>query len=279
MADPTDKTTHNRIAEGAVVTGGVVQAGTFTGQVHFHYRGRTAPLDLLTLRGWIDRIAADYRATAGTDPAHAKRVDSVRTGLDDSSEENKQRNIIRRMLVAGVCGYLARAEEAPRTPLPEQILLDIVVFALWPVVTAKRLPRNWQGELAEITSPRLAALVEQTRASKWSAEEFARAVARRSLFPAMSALFDDLGDPRRGGAMLTSMALVGGLPKPSPGHARKVFAWVVGIAGGTAALAAVLDRDSHVRQMFEEAFTDLPDGSLDIDVTELLSEFMDGLLE
>lgn len=278
MDGPAERTTHNRIAEGAVVSGGVVQAGTFTGQVHFHYRGRTAPLDLLTLRRWIDRIAADHRERAEADRGHAERVSSVRAALDDEAAE-EQRDVVRRLLVAGVCGYLAHAGDESPPRLPEQVLLDVVVFALWPVVTARKLPRDWQGQLAEITSPRLAALVERTRRSGGAAEEFARAVARRSLYPAMSALFDDLADPRRGGALLTSMALVGGLPKPSTGHARTVLSWVVGVAGGAAALAAVLDRESHVQQMFEEAVTDLPDGSSAIDATEVLSDFLDGLFD
>lgn len=290
MDEPTGGTTHNRISDNALVIGGVVQAGTFTGQVHFHYCGNAAPLDLFTLRRWVERVAADYRALTDAVPEHVRHVDSVRAHLADSAGEGEQdlhRNGVRRLLVAGICGYVARAGQAPRVPLPEQVLLDLVVFALWPVITARRLPPGWQGELAELTSPRLAALVDLAR-SRWrpgdgeAAEAFARSVARRSLHPAMAALFDDLADPRRGGALLTSMALVGGLPQPTTEHPREVFAWVVGLVGGGAALAVVLDPDSRVRRAFEEAVTGLPDGSLDFDAAELLeclAEAVNGLFE
>jgi hypothetical protein len=278
---------HNHIAEGATVIGHVVQAGTFSGQVHFHYRDQTAPLDLLSLRRWVERVAEDFRAASEQDRAQreaGKRLDAVRAVLADPGQESRQRDAIRRLLVTGVCGYLARTRDLAPTPLPEQILLDLIVFALWPVVTARRLPRDWQGELAEITSARLASLVAQAR-TRWrsgdrtAAETFARALARRSLFPAMSVLFDDLADPRRGGALLTSMALVSGLPQPSTGTARTVFVWAVGIVGGAGALAVVLDRESQVHRLFEEALATLPDGSADLDLTELLAEFIDALLD
>ncbi|WP_143229734.1 hypothetical protein [Actinophytocola xanthii] len=282
-----DPAVHNHVAEGATVMGHVVQAGTFSGQVHFHYRDQNAPLDLLSLRRWLDRVAEDFRAVAEQDRTgreHGKRLDSTRAVVADPGQESRQRDVIRRLLVAGLCGYLARTRDAAPPPLPEQILLDLVVFALWPVVTARRLPRDWQGELAEITSARLASLVAQARTS-WrsgdgtAAETFARALARRSLFPAMSVLFDDLADPRRGGALLTSMALVGGLPEPRTGTARTVFVWAVGIVGGAAAVTVVLDRESQVHRLLEEAIATLPDGSADLDLTELLAEFIDALLE
>jgi hypothetical protein len=37
----------NEITDGAVVAGGVVQAGTITGRINFHYEGTRAPLALL----------------------------------------------------------------------------------------------------------------------------------------------------------------------------------------------------------------------------------------
>lgn len=291
MRDRANETTpaagvvRNEIAEGAVVAGGLVQTGTFTGQIHFHYRDRSAPLDLFTLRLWIDRVTANYRALVEREgdrvgAAHLKRVDAVRAGLDDSSGVDPRKDVVRRLLVAGIAGYLTRAEEIPRTPLPEQILLDLIVFCMWPVITAKRLPQGWQGELAEITSPRLAALVERARATRRSgdeaaAEAFARAVANRSFSSAMLTLFDDLGDPRRGGGLLTSMAVVGGLPQPPTGRARKVFRWVMGIVGGAAVLDAVLDRGSHVGKLFEGAIDDLPVDSFD--PSEWLADFIEGL--
>jgi hypothetical protein len=265
-ATPKPEVVRNQI-DGTVVFGPVVQAGTFTGQIHHHYRDDRRPLDLLALRLWVDRIAADYRAMvedtgdrAGA--THVRHIDLVRAGLDDSGPENERRkDAVRRLIVAGIIGYLARPGTPPDEPVPEQILLDLIVFSLWPVVTAKKLPPGWQGELAQITSPRLAALVEQARAEgKPTAETFARAVAKKPFSPAMVTLFDDLADPRRGGALLTAMAIAGGLPAPPTGRreGKKVAAWALAIAGGAALAEALRDRDSRAARIIGEVVTNLP---------------------
>lgn len=266
-ATPKPEVVRNQITDGTVVFGPVVQAGTFTGQIHHHYRDDRRPLDLLTLRLWVDRIAADYRAMvketgdrAGA--AHVRQIDLVRAGLDDSGPENERRkDVVRRLVVAGIVGYLARPGAPPDEPVPEQILLDLIVFSLWPVVTAKKLPPGWQGDLAQITSPRLAALVERARAErKPTAETFARAVANKSFSSAMVTFFDDLADPRRGGALLTAMAIAGGLPAPPTGRreGKKVAKWVLAIAGGAALAEALRDRDSRAARIIGEVVTNLP---------------------
>lgn len=265
-ATPKPEVVRNQITD-AVVFGPVVQAGTFTGQIHHHYRDDRGPLDLLALRLWVDRIASDYRAMvehtgdrAGT--AHIRQIDLVRAGLDDSGPGNERRkDAVRRLVVAGITGYLARPGTPPDEPVPEQILLDLIVFSLWPVVTARKLPPGWQGELAQITSPRLAALVERARAErKPTAETFARAVADKSFSSAMVTLFDDLADPRRGGALLTAMAIAGGLPAPPTGRreGKKVAAWALAIAGGAALAEALRDRDSRAARIVGEVVTNLP---------------------
>lgn len=279
-ATPKPEVVRNQITDGTVVFGPVVQAGTFTGQIHHHYRDDRRPLDLLALRLWVDRIAADYRMMvedtgdrAGA--AHIRQIDLVRAGLDDSGPENERpKDAVRRLVVAGITGYLARPGTPPEEPVPEQILLDLIVFSLWPVVTAKKLPPGWQGELAQITSPRLAALVERARAEhKPTAETFARAVANKSFSSAMVALFDDLADPRRGGALLTAMAIAGGLPAPPTGRreGKKVAAWALAIAGGAALAEALRDRDSRAARIIGEVVTNLPvDPSDPFDPMDLL---------
>lgn len=286
-ATPKPESVRNEITDGTVIFGSVVQAGTFTGQIHHHYRDDQRPLDLLALRLWVNRIAADYRAMvedtgdrAGV--AHVRQVDLVLAALDDSGSENERRkDTVRRLVVAGIIGYLARPGAPPDKPVPEQVLLDLIVFSLWPVVTAKKLPPGWQGELAQITSPRLAVLVERARDErKPAAETFARAVANKSFSSAMVTLFDDLADPRRGGALLTAMAIAGGLPAPPTGlrEGKRVIAWALAIAGGIALAEALRDRDSRPARIIGEMVTILPVDAKDpFDPMDLL-DFVEWLL-
>ncbi|MFI9586773.1 hypothetical protein ACIHCQ_34210 [Streptomyces sp. NPDC052236] len=266
-ATPKPEVVRNQITDGTVVIGPVVQAGTFTGQIHYHHKDDRRPLDLLALRLWVDHIAAHYRGmvehTGGRAGAtYLRQIDLVRAGLDDSGPENERRkDAVRRLVVAGIIGYLARPGAPPDKPVPEQILLDLIVFSLWPVVTAKKLPPGWQGELAQITSPRLAALVERARDErKPAAEVFARAVANKSFSSAMVTLFDDLADPRRGGALLTAMAIAGGLRAPPTGRqeGKKLAAWALAIAGGAALAEALRDSDSRAARIIGEVVTSLP---------------------
>ncbi|MEE1938530.1 hypothetical protein V1L54_03730 [Streptomyces sp. TRM 70361] len=264
---PKPGAVRNQITDGAVVFGPVVQAGTFTGQIHYHYGDDRRPLDLPALRSWVGRIAADYRAAvedAGdrASIAHVRQINLVRAGLDDSGPgSERRRDVVRRLVVGGVIGYLAGPGTPPDEPVPEQILLDLIVFSLWPVVTARKLPSGWQGELARITSPRLAALVERARAERRpTAETFARAVADKSFSSAMATLFDDLADPRRGGALLTAMAIAGGLPAPPTGRrgGRKVAAWALAVAGGAALVEALEDGGSRAARVVGEVVVNAP---------------------
>jgi hypothetical protein len=246
----------NEIAGGATVNGPVVQAGTIIGQIHHHHADHRRPLDLLTLRQWVEHIAADYRATVESTgdragAAHVRQLDHVRAGLDDSGTEP---DAVRRLVIAGLVGYLARSGPPPDQPVARQIKIDLVVFSLWPLTTARKLPAGWEGELAVLTSPRLAALVEQARARRSPAEEFARAVAKRSFADAMDSLFDDLADPSRGGALLTAMALAGDLEAPPAGRGmgRKVTLWAFAIAGGAALARELAEEDFRAARLFGE---------------------------
>ncbi|RKT54346.1 hypothetical protein C8E97_2966 [Saccharothrix australiensis] len=190
----------------------------------------------------------------------------MRAGLDDSGPVDERRgDVVRRLVVAGMVGYLAQPGPPPDESVPEHVLLDLVVCSLWPVVTARKLPPDWPGELARITSPRLAALVRRARDERQPAEVFARSVADKSFSSAMVALFDDLADPRRGGALLAAMALAGGLATPPTGkqRGREVAAWALAIAGGAALAAALRHRESRVARVIGEAVTDLPADPID----------------
>jgi hypothetical protein len=85
------------------------------------------------------------------------------------------------------------------------------VSGMWPIITARRLPAGWQGDLAALTSPRVAALVDRARASRrggaeYAAEEFASAIAGRDTSFAIVNLFEDLAG--RGRTQLTAMPLL-----------------------------------------------------------------------
>ncbi|WP_033346233.1 hypothetical protein [Catenuloplanes japonicus] len=268
----------NQITDGTV-HGPVIQAGSFTGHIHYHFPpGR--PPDLLTLRLWVDRVAADYRTLVSEtgEPAggaHLRGLDLVLAGLDSGAASGRgagrpegegRGDVVRRLVVAGIVRYLASPGPPPDEPVIEQILLDLIVFSLWPVVTAQRLPPGWQGELAQLTSPRLAALVARERAkARPAAEAFARTVADRSFSSAMVTLFDDLADPRRGGALLTAMAVAGGLPAPpaGPRNGRRVAAWTLGIAGGAVLAEALKHHPSRHVQLLGETATALSVTPLD----------------
>lgn len=287
-SDSTGAHFHNQF-EGPVDA--VVQAGTFNGQINFHYEGDRAPLDLYALRLWIDRISRDYRAHLALDdsrsePEHLARVEGILGHTVDApnAKAKSQRDMIWKLLISGIAAYLAQAGRAPRTPLPEQVLLDIIVFSVWPIVTARKLPDPWQGHLAMLTSPRLAALVAQTREAyrpgeAAAAEGFARRVANREFAPAMIRLFESLGDPRRGGAVLTSLAVVGGFEAPPRGGARRVLTWVIGAVAGAAALEVVVNPDSHLGNLIEAAVDDLPIDHIGIDLSDLFAAIVSTGLE
>lgn len=131
----------------------------------------------------------------------------------------KSKDSIRHLAIAGVVEYLCYASAAPTAPLPEQVMLDTDVFALWPIVTAKSLPKAWESSLAEIGSPRLVALVGEApplrdAGKPVTVQGFARALAAKSFSQVITNLLSDLADPRRGGRALTALALAGDLPRP-----------------------------------------------------------------
>ncbi|MGW6935826.1 hypothetical protein ACWGE0_37625 [Lentzea sp. NPDC054927] len=258
----------NEIADNAVIIGPVVQTGTFSGQIHHHAAPRQ-PLDLLTLRQWVEHIAA------GQDQ-HARQLDQVRAAVADPSTADA----VRRLMIAGMVGYLARPGAPPDRPVAAQIVLDLVVFALWPVVTAKKLPPGWEGQLAQLTSPRLAVLVQRAREQPPAPEEFARTLASRSFTSATAMLFDDLADPRRGGALLTAMALAGGLEAPptARGAGRKVAVWALVIAGGATLAHALRHTDSRATRILGEVMVDLATGPGDpLDLTDVAADLVDWL--
>jgi hypothetical protein len=202
------------------------------------------------LRIWIERIAADYRrALTDKQPQLnrkevAKRLtelDELRQAVDESRAGSGDKDSLRRLLAGGIAQYLSRVRQLPNGKLPEYIIVDVAVFALWPILEAPRLPSSWQEYLAELTSPRIAAITAAARDGKEagqavSVEVFARFLASKPIANAMLNLFDDLGDPGGGGPALTAIAIASGLPAPPrKGDAKTVVAWVSATLGAGAA--------------------------------------------
>jgi hypothetical protein len=160
---------------------------------------------------------------------------------------------LRRLLASGVAQYLSRAGQVPAGQVPEQLLVDLLVFALWAVLEAPGLPGTWQQDLVELTSPRVATLTVAARNDKDAGhpvpvEEFTRVLSARPVGPALHNLLDDLSEPHRGGSALTALAVAAGLPAPpGRGGAKGTATWMIAVlAGATAGGVGVGVIEDHV---------------------------------
>lgn len=224
------------------------------GALRSRYGGRGAPLDLLKLRLWLDRIIEEYRARGSAEPGGhdnrtLERVERLASQIDDpptqawSNRSDNSRSEVERLVVLGIAGYLERAAQSPPKRVPGQVLLDLLVFGMWPVVTAKRLPENWRESLSLISSPRITDLVERARADhaarrKDAADRFAQGVASQDFSTAMLMLCEALSDPSGAGAALASMAVAAGLRPARFTWPRDILKWMLGTAMGAGAIGA-----------------------------------------
>jgi hypothetical protein len=122
--------------------------------------------------------------------------------------------------------YVRRVGRIPVDAKGEDIVLDVLAFALWPVAQARSLPTDWEEVLTRLTSPRAAALVALARKVNATQnpddfENLYHVLASSSVTRAARNLLDDLSDPRRGGAALASLALAVDLPEPDPRQRQK----------------------------------------------------------
>jgi hypothetical protein len=224
-----------------------------TQHIHLHDNAAlgVVPLDAPGLRLWIARMAGDYRALVANgqvpdgrrqSAAYVAELDGLQLVLDDPRAPARVESTVRRLLAAGAAQYLHGVRRVPADALPEQVMLDFAVFALWPVITAPALAAGWDDALAELTSPRIAALVDQARQARDASaslrvETVARALAHGAFAPGVLRLLEDLADPRGAGACLTPMALADGFsPPPRKGDARTALFWL--LAGAGIAVAA-----------------------------------------
>jgi hypothetical protein len=221
---------------------------------HTHYvynsatgpSNRLRPLDLPQLRRWIDHLLTEYsgsRAASGESKRekarHDRQLRALSGSIHDSLGKEQSKDVIRRLIVAGMVEYLSMTETSLLTATHEHIMLDLVVFCAWPIVQIPRLPSTWQTDLGEITGPRLAAVVAaareaNTKKNPVSCESFVRAVASRPFDQSILGILEDLGDPRRGGGALIALAAASRLPAPpNKGGGLALLGWVLaGIASG-----------------------------------------------
>lgn len=252
-----------------------VGSGTQNNIQHVYYGesreglAQLRPFDLPNLRLWIDRISTDYKQiisdkqpqhTGKENAKHLAQLDALRQAVDESPRRSGDKDSLRRLMAGGIAQYLSRANQLPVGQLPEHLIMDVTLFALWPVLEAPRLPRSWQQDLAELTSPRIAAIMAEAWDAKAtghavSIEALARFLAARPIANAVLNLFDDLGDPRRGGAALTAIAIACNLPQPPlGGGAKAIAAWISATLAGVAVGAAACDIETRIDEVLELGF-------------------------
>ena len=216
-------------------------------RVKFWRHGHTNPVshpDLVRLRQWIDDLAStlddqiadpNRLASKKQTKRHRKRLKQVQATMAATSTDGGK-DQLRGLIAAGVvrCGIgLATLDSQPA---PELMTLEIVTFALWPIVVASRLPDSWYDDLQEITSPSVARLVAHARLSTTSgdgpsAQRFSAALAHTPYAFGARNLIADLSDPKRGAAALTAVAVASSLGEPPQRRSGPAFvAWLLGAA-------------------------------------------------
>jgi hypothetical protein len=256
MSSPSDESSGDRFQLDARAKGHADMRVVMQGNMYNYYVGDREgtdglrPFDLPNLRLWIDRIVTDYGRLAAENPnsstgkeaaGHLRELALLSQSVSSSPQKTKDRNALRRLLAGGIAQYLSRAGTIPDHKLPEQLLKDVAVFALWPILQATVLPSTWEEDLAEITSPRVASITAAARGMMVTGqsvdlEGFAGTLSAKPLERALFNLFEDLNDPRRGGSALTAIAVATGLPDPPrKGGAQATARWVITALVGTAA--------------------------------------------
>ncbi len=206
-------------------------------------------VDLRSLRLWVDRAYHDY---AQLSARHSSRAERRRLRVLHEAVHGrvgKGPDSLRALMAAGVVRYRERLS-LPDRSLPEALIVELVVEALWPVVVAARLPMDWLEDLSLITSPRLALLVNDARTlqdagRKVDRTAMTRAIAGYNYSLGVLNLLDDLNDPRRGGSFLSAAAVATGVERPpidpnlSP---RRMLQWILAgaVSAGAAGLSASL---------------------------------------
>jgi hypothetical protein len=239
----------------------------------------SGPLDLAGLRIWIDRMVRDYESILAergsqvptrdtrNDLRHLEGLQQALTG--GSSRKNGAKDLVLRLVVSGVVQFSHHAREYPRGVVPEQLVIDMATFALWPLIEASVLPDEWAEVLAEASSPLIATVVEAARSSRAHSHDvtpdrLGAVLSRYEYGPGIACLLGEMADPRRSGPLLSVMAFMSGVEEPPllrNGHS--VVYWLLGgVAAGVAS-------DHIAEQVFDQLSASASggaqttDGSLD----------------
>lgn len=214
-----------------------------------------APFDLPALRQWLSSLASEYQSQQPVRKVrlgkrstkdvreHATELKNLRDTLEGFPEAVPVIDTLRRFLAIGTVQYVTVIGRIPSDMRPDQVVGDVLSFALWEVVRAEKLPEGWEVELARISSPRMAYLVAEARRAGTAGnpgnfQAFAQLLGSRATADGAFNLLSDLGDSRAGGAALTALALAAKLPEPV--HQRKgrtAIIWLFA-ALGTGAVGA-----------------------------------------
>ncbi|WP_239342508.1 toll/interleukin-1 receptor domain-containing protein [Frankia sp. CiP3] len=222
-------------------------------------RSSGEPPDLLTQRRWVAKITADYeQAVAAKEiPGDRKQRRQDHRELEqlartlDGSPDGAGKKVLRGLLASGVVTYCPHLGELPDDSLPEQVGLDLAYFALWPLITARKLPKDWADDLAEISSPSLASLVEAVRSAtargvKIGTDDFQRLLAQTPVAFGILNMLQDLNDPARGAAALLAVAKAGSRSEPPRGAGAKIMVtWLALAASAGAAGPFGVDAERH----------------------------------
>jgi hypothetical protein len=119
------------------------------------------PLGLPQLRLWIAQMISSYEAVVANRQfdcdnrdikLYLKSLNSVRKTCDGDSRSYGKRQL-RELIAMGALNYGWARTPHPEDSIPEQVVIDFAVFALWPVVISPKLPGSWYSKLIDMTSP------------------------------------------------------------------------------------------------------------------------------
>jgi hypothetical protein len=167
---------------------------------------------------------------------------------------------LRRFLAIGTVQYVTMLGRVPDDMRPDQVVGDVLAFALWEVVRADNLPEGWEVELARVSSPRMAHLVAEARLAgagdnPGNLQAFSQLLGGRTTVDGAFNLLSDLGDSRAGGAALTALALAARLPEPVRQRKGKTaIIWLFAALGSGAAGAEGGHAADMVNRLAEDAW-------------------------
>jgi hypothetical protein len=196
----------------------------------------------MAFRSWLGALVHSYDDNVARTPARAgskrrnrKRV-AIAVSASAGSPSGSGKDALRGLLAAGIVYYSGLTKALPADVDSDQVLLDIAVVALWPVVLASKLPKRWFEDLSELSSPRVARVVSYARLSRTTGVQvgvvtFMRSLSQSAIAVGVRNLLEDMSDAKRGGAFLTAVAIANGSPQlPGQGKGVQVIKWVLGAA-------------------------------------------------